>query len=114
MWIEEITIIILYGVVMDQNSKEIKVEIKVDEKVGAGVFSNYTNLTHSPDEFIFDYLFINPTPAPGFGKLVSRIIITPGHAKRLLMALSENVRTYEERFGEIIVSGVPDQKITIQ
>jgi hypothetical protein len=47
-----------------------------------------------------DYLFIQQHPAP-FGKLVSRIILTPGHAKRLLQALHENIRRYEEQFGTI-------------
>ncbi len=99
---------------MEEVSKEIKVEIKVDEKTGAGIFSNFTNLTHSPDEFILDFLFINPTPSPGFGKLVSRLVLTPGHAKRLLLALSENIQTYEGRFGEIKISGIEEQKITLQ
>jgi hypothetical protein len=99
---------------MDRENKELKVEIKVDDEVGAGVFSNFTNITHSPDEFILDYLFVNPTPPPGFGKLVSRLILTPGHAKRLLLALSENISTYEDRFGEIKVEGNTDQQVTIQ
>ena len=31
----------------------------------------------------------------------SRIIMTPEHAKRLLGALTENIRKYESQFGEI-------------
>ncbi|MEG2666520.1 MAG: DUF3467 domain-containing protein, partial [Bacteroidales bacterium] len=40
---------------------------------------------------------------PGVPKaqVKSRIILTPQHAKRLLRALSDNVRKYEEKFGEI-------------
>lgn len=48
-----------------------------------------------------DFLFVHPSPPPGFGKLMSRMILTPGHAKRLLMALTENVNRYENQFGEI-------------
>ena len=29
------------------------------------------------------------------------MILTPSHAKRLLMALTENVSKYEDQFGEI-------------
>jgi len=81
--------------------KEMNVEIKVDENVAQGVYANFANITHSPEEFILDFLFINPAPPSGFGKLMSRIVMTPGHMKRLSMAMQENISRYEERFGEI-------------
>ncbi len=93
---------------MEKESMDVKIEIKVDDSIAAGVYSNFANISHSPDEFIIDFLFVNPSPPPGFGKLASRIILSPGHAKRLLSALSENVRKYEERFGEIKVVQPPD------
>lgn len=88
----------------------MKIEIKVDENTATGTFSNFTNISHSPEEVILDFLFVQPAPPPGFGKLVSRIILTPGHAKRLLHALGENIREHESRFGEInIAVGPPDR-----
>lgn len=93
---------------MDKEKLDVKIEIKIDESVAPGVFSNFTNISHSPDEFTLDFLYVNPTPPPGFGKLISRVIITPGHAKRILQALSDNIRKYEERFGEIKQSPAPD------
>lgn len=81
--------------------KDVKIEIKVDETIATGVFSNIANITHSVEEFVLDFLYVNPAPPPGFGKLVSRVILTPGHAKRILHALSENIRNYEGKFGEI-------------
>ena len=92
----------------EKETMDVKIEIKVDDSIAAGVFSNFANISHSPDEFIMDFLFINPSPPPGFGKLASRIILSPGHAKRILSALAENVRKYEERFGEIKVVQTPD------
>ncbi len=86
---------------MSEFGKEVKIDIKVDEKDALGHFANFSNAFHSPEEFILDFLFVNPTPPPGFGKLVSRVVMTPQHAKRLLAALQENIRVYEERFGEI-------------
>ncbi len=86
---------------MSEQPKELKIDIKVDEKDATGHFSNFANVFHSPEEFILDFLFVNPAPPPGFGKLVSRVILTPQHAKRLLTVLQENVRVYEEQFGEI-------------
>ena len=34
-------------------------------------------------------------------KVKSRVVITPDHAKRLLAALKDNIRKYEESFGPI-------------
>lgn len=87
--------------------KDVKIEIKVDDATAQGVFSNFLNVTHSPEEFIMDFLYVNPTP-PGFGKLVSRVILTPGHAKRILLALTDNVKNYEAKFGEIKITQPPD------
>jgi hypothetical protein len=84
-----------------KDNKDVKIEIKVDESVAMGMFTNFSNISHSPDEFVFDYIFVHPSPPPGFGKLMSRVVLTPPHAKRFLLALSQNLREYEERFGEI-------------
>jgi hypothetical protein len=92
----------------EKETMDVKIEIKVDDTIASGIFSNFANISHSPDEFLIDFLFVNPNPPPGFGKLSSRIIVTPGHAKRILSALAENIRKYEERFGEIKVVQIPD------
>ena len=81
--------------------KDVKIEVKVDEEVAKGTFANFTNISHSPEEFLLDFLFVHPSPPPGFGKLLSRVILTPAHAKRLVAALNENIHQYEERFGTI-------------
>ncbi len=94
---------------MEKERRDMKIEIKVEEGIAAGVFSNFANISHSADEYIVDFLFVNPTPPPGFGKVVSRVILTPGHAKRIMLALSDNLRAYEEKYGEIKVSSPPDQ-----
>jgi hypothetical protein len=86
---------------MQHKDKDVKIEIKVDEDTAAGQFCNYSNISHSPEEFVFDFIFVHPAPPPGYGKLKSRLIITPSHAKRFLLALSENIREYEERIGVI-------------
>jgi hypothetical protein len=100
---------------MEKEKIDMKIEIKVDESIASGIFSNFANISHSADEFVMDFLYVNPNPPPGFGKLSSRIILTPGHAKRILQALSENIRKYEERFGEIKMSQTPDVlKSTVQ
>ncbi len=51
---------------MEPFKKEMKIEIKVDDREASGHFANFANIAHSPEEFIVDFLFINPTPPPGF------------------------------------------------
>jgi hypothetical protein len=99
---------------MHQKEKDIKIEIKVSEEIASGLFCNYSNISHSPEEFIFDYIFVHPAPPPGFGKLMSRVIVTPSHAKRFLLALGDNIREYEERIGTIDLHAQIDDGGSIQ
>ena len=42
-------------------------------------------------------------PAVPKAKVKSRIILTPEHAKRLLMSLQENIVRYESVHGQIVI-----------
>lgn len=64
-------------------------------------------ISHGSEEFILDFANVMPPQ----GMLVSRIIVSPSHAKRLAKALDENVKKYEEKFGTISLAVVPDQKM---
>jgi len=90
----------------DASSGETKIEIQLDPEVMKGAFANVTNIGHTKEEFLLDFLFIQQQPAP-FGKLISRVIVTPGHAKRLLQALQDNIRKYEDQFGSIEIAAAP-------
>ena len=84
---------------------EKKIDIKVDESVAVGQYTNVAAIRHSREEFIFDFAFIFPDgPA---GKLIARLILSPAHAKRFLEALESNVRRYEENFGSIVPADMP-------
>ncbi|OHD68382.1 MAG: hypothetical protein A2W19_14280 [Spirochaetes bacterium RBG_16_49_21] len=90
---------------MQQKEKDLKIEVKVDEEVASGIYANFSNISHSPEEFVLDFVFVHPAPPPGFGRLMSRLIVTPSHAKRFFLTLGENIREFEERFGEIDLHG---------
>ncbi|OGL42122.1 MAG: hypothetical protein A3C43_08650 [Candidatus Schekmanbacteria bacterium RIFCSPHIGHO2_02_FULL_38_11] len=83
----------------------VQINIRCDEHISQGVYSNFAKIAHTEDEFTIDFIYINPDPP--FGKLQSRIITSPGHAKRFLMALQENITKYENNFGEIKVPTKP-------
>ena len=64
-----------------------------------GVYSNLAVITHSPAEFIID--FARMMPGVDKAKVHARVIMTPQHAKLLLKALEDNIKKFEEKFGEI-------------
>ncbi|MDH4200399.1 MAG: DUF3467 domain-containing protein [Spirochaetia bacterium] len=89
---------------MSNDSKfDAKIEIQLDPEILKGVYANVTNIGHTEEEFLIDFLLVQHQPAP-FGKLVSRIIVSPGHARRLLTALQDNIRKYEENFGKLEIN----------
>ena len=85
--------------------EEKKLEIKVDEPVALGQYSNLAAIRHSREEFIFDFAFLFPDGP--LGKLVSRVILSPAHAKRFLEALQANIKRYEDAYGTIIPADLP-------
>lgn len=80
---------------------EIKIEI--DEQVARGVYTNLAFISHSETEFLVDFAFLQPqTPKT---KVLTRVVTSPIHAKRLLRALQDNISKYESRFGAIDADG---------
>ena len=90
------------------NTTPKKINVKLDEKVGEGVYSNFFMITNSPSEFIIDFGRIVPG-IPG-AKIYSRIFTTPQHAKQLLKIMERNVENFEKQHGEIKIPGKPDEK----
>ncbi|MFA6432004.1 MAG: DUF3467 domain-containing protein [Candidatus Margulisiibacteriota bacterium] len=76
---------------------EQEIQIQLDEQMMKGVYANLAVISHNENEFITDFIFIHPPQ----GKVVSRVIFSPSHAKRLLNALTDNVKQYEKMFGKI-------------
>jgi len=88
--------------------QEIKVKAK-DEDV-KGVYSNLMQILHTKEEFVLDFFLISPPE----GILSSRIIMSPGHVKRMAKALSENLAKYEEKFGKIEEASAPETPLGFQ
>jgi len=86
-----------------KNENQNQLNIEISDEVGEGIYSNLAVITHSPTEFIID--FIKMMPGVPKAKVKSRIILTPQHAKRLYKALKENVAKYEQVHGEIKDTG---------
>lgn len=84
----------------NNNQNQPQLNIELNEDVAQGVYSNLAIITHSPAEFVVD--FIRVMPGVPKAKVQSRIILTPQHAKRLMRAIQENVNKYESQHGKIV------------
>jgi hypothetical protein len=83
----------------NNNNDDKKLNIDLPEDVANGVYSNLTVITHSPSEFVCD--FVQMMPGVPSAKVRSRVVMTPGNAKKLLNALKDNIQKYEESHGQI-------------
>jgi len=88
--------------------REIKIKIR-DEDL-KGVYSNLMQVSHTKEEFVLDFFLVSLPE----GILASRVIMSPGHLKRMIKALAENVSKYEEKFGKIEEAVVPETPLGFQ
>jgi hypothetical protein len=89
----------------EQEPKEIKVNFPPE--LQGGVYSNNMVVTHAKEEFVLDFLMV----APPAGAVTARVIVSPGHMKRILRALEDNISKYEKTFGTIQVAEEPKGRI---
>jgi hypothetical protein len=82
-----------------------QVQVKATDEVLKGIYANMLQVGHSGEEFILDFMNVFPPT----GQLVSRVIVSPSHFKRLVAAMQDNLKRYEEQFGTISLAVVPDQ-----
>jgi hypothetical protein len=81
--------------------KELNIKIGDDELKGR--YSNLLRITHTREEFVLDFINVVPPQAV----VASRIATSPGHLKRIIQALAENLEKYEAAYGEIAEAPEP-------
>lgn len=85
-------------------STEHQMSIQMEAQAAVGVYSNLMMISHRKEEFVLDFLFVQPqrsAQGQSVANLRARVITSPEHARRILKAMQENVRRYEEAFGTI-------------
>ena len=89
----------------NQNIQDGQLNIELSEEIAEGIYSNLAIITHSPSEFVVD--FIKIMPGIPKARVKSRILLTPQHAKRLMKALKDNLSKFESVHGPIKETEVP-------
>ena len=91
---------------MDNNNQKNNVlKLELPQNVAQGEYANFALITHSSSDFVVD--FARVLPGVPKAQVRSRVILAPEHAKRLMMALQENISRYERSFGSI---KIPNQE----
>lgn len=93
-------------------NRSSKINVELGEKEAEGIYANLAVITHSPSQFILD--FARVLPGSPKGKVYARIVMTPQHVKLLAQALEENIRKFEDQFGDIRISGGAEHNIGFQ
>lgn len=93
-----------------QGGQSTQIQIKATDEKLRGEYSNMMQILHTKEEFVLDFLNIFPPT----GTLNARIILSPGHLKRMQKAIEENLQKYETQFGKIEASAAPKSSIGFQ
>jgi hypothetical protein len=91
----------------DETNGAQSVQITTADELSRGRYSNSMLVSHGPEEFMVDWLLQSPNGV----HLVSRIIVSPAHMKRILGALQDNIAKYEETYGKIEISRTTPSEI---
>lgn len=86
-----------------------QIQIRAADADAKGVYSNLMQVGHTQEEFVLD--FFNIPPGAQTGVLASRVIMSPGHFKRMLEALQVNLKIYEDQHGAITPAAGPKREI---
>ena len=88
---------------MSEKATQRQVKIAFPENLRGGVYANYMFVVHTKEEFILDFMVMTPP----VGSVTARVIISPGHMKRMISALTENLKKYESKFGKLTEAAEP-------
>lgn len=77
--------------------KQKDAQIQIADNIPGAEYSNVAQINHNQEEFQLTFLSI----AGPSGRVVSKVITTPSHFKRLVAAMADNLKKYEEQFGEV-------------
>ena len=80
------------------SQKPPRISVELPANLDA-TYANLTLISHSTSEIIMD--FARAMPNTPKAKIYSRVVMTPMNAKLLHRALADNLKKFEEKYGEI-------------
>jgi len=92
-----------------QQPNQQQIQIKITDEILKGAYANAMSVAHTKDEFILDFLTVIPHQRAG--TVSARVVTSPGHLKRIIAALQENLKKYEGSFGKVDIADAPGSEI---
>ncbi len=89
----------------NQSQNQQQLQVKYDDKTLQGVYSNAAQVQFQKEEFVIDFM----NQFPPMATLNARVILSPGHAKRLAAVLDGVVKNYEAQYGPVEASSAPNE-----
>ena len=86
-----------------------QIQIKITDDILRGAYANAMSVAHTKEEFILDFMTVIPHQRAG--TVSARILTSPGHLKRIISALQENLKKYEGSFGKVDIADAPGSEI---
>lgn len=90
-----------------QSEQGQQIQVKISDDVLKGAYANMVQVGHGPEEFILDFMNLYPPS----GIVSARVILSPGHMKRVIATMQDNLKKYEGQYGSIKSSDQPEHKI---
>ena len=87
----------------EQGAGQTKIPVEFPSGLKGGAYANNMAVTHTKEEFILDFVMIGPRA----GAVTARVIMSPGHTKRMIAALQDAMRKYEQRYGSLSPADEP-------
>lgn len=77
-----------------KENQSLELEVSADIEQLKGVYSNLARVTFTKNEFVFGFVFNVGSEA----HLVSRVIVSPQHMKKLRDVIDNSINDYENQF----------------
>lgn len=84
---------------LEEQARKEGMPVFAKEDMLSGNYSNVAVISHTEREFVLDFIFAFTNQH----SLVSRVITSPQHVKKIYEVLGENIKRYEKKFGGIKV-----------
>jgi hypothetical protein len=92
---------------MGNQNQSSQQEINIVDNLIGAEYSNAMQVVHGKDEFLMTFFNI----VPPSGRVCGKIVMGPGHFKRTINTLLNNLEKYEKQFGKIEEAESPKRGI---
>jgi len=82
-------------------------QIKIQDNFAGSEYTNIAQAGYTKEEVLLTFLNVVP-PA---GRVVGKIMTSPGHLKRIIRLLQDTMKRYEDQYGEVKEADAPGQEL---